>query len=232
LSVGMQLTLSLPFLLGSSHHRCSCSHAWHALHTWIARFPARTSPAPSEDALARRCTCPRLEGKRGRASPISERTRWKRHEQYRGIDCEMRATRTDSLWTSTCAHTVRCAYTDTAFQLAYVTILETDSEKRNNETTRDTCCVISCFQNLPSPAFAQPFRELRRYRDRVTRFIARTRGQRRTLSLITVDVQEERNNAPLPSACLLRKRARAQAHAETRGDLPRHRVVQLRRSRE
>jgi len=37
-----------PFLLlcstlVSSHHRCSCSHAWHALHTWIARFLTRSS---------------------------------------------------------------------------------------------------------------------------------------------------------------------------------------------
>jgi len=35
----LQLILSFSsFLLFLSSHRCSCSHAWHALHTWIARF--------------------------------------------------------------------------------------------------------------------------------------------------------------------------------------------------
>ena len=35
--------LLLCSILVSSHHRCSCSHAWHALHTWIARFLTRSS---------------------------------------------------------------------------------------------------------------------------------------------------------------------------------------------
>lgn len=35
--------LLLCLTLVSSHHRCSCSHAWHALHTWIARFLTRSS---------------------------------------------------------------------------------------------------------------------------------------------------------------------------------------------
>lgn len=51
-----------PFLpaLVSSHHWCSCSHAWHALHTWIARFPTRISSVLSGCARETMpTTCPR-----------------------------------------------------------------------------------------------------------------------------------------------------------------------------
>jgi len=93
---------------------------------------------------------------------------------------------------------------------------ERDSEKGNNKTTGHLLRYF--FFSDSESAFAQPLRELRRYRDRVTRFIARTRGQRRTLSLITVDVQEERNNLPVRKRVSPPARARAQAYAIHRRD--------------
>jgi len=112
-----------------------------------------------------------------------------------------------------CARQGHRLYTNGCTLTALLTCLcmtKRNNEKGNDKITTRHLLRYFLFSELGA------WRNLSgRYRDR---FIARTRGQRRTLSFITADVQEERNNG-WRNACLLRSiipRACARFIAETR----------------